>query len=492
MAEVTEQIQTVSNIPEWARPYATQLLGMVFGDPNQPGTGGILSDPYRTYESQRIAGINPLQEQAFEDIAGMTTAPQLAQATGLAGLAGLAAERMGQYAPMIPFQAYEAPTLGALNLDYQSVATPTTANYLMQAPTNVTAPALTRFQMGDPSQVGADKFGVRAMYEYMSPYMEGVVERQRRGAIQDYLRQLPGIGAASVRAGARGGTREALLESEARRGLNERLGDIEATGLQQAFQQAASQFGQDRAAQMQAALANQQAGLATGQQNLAAALGVQQLGAGQNLQAQLANQQALQQTQSQNLQAQINQSQFNAQQALQAGQLNQAARLQAQAQSLQQQQALNQAALQSAGLGAQYGLAGAQLGEQSRQFGAGLGMQGLQQQLGAAGLLGTLGQQQYQQGLGVTQAQLGAGTQLQGIEQQQLANLYQDFINRQQFPYKQLEFASGILRGFQPTGQTSTLYQPPGSALGQVIGAGAGLGGLFGALGSGVPTTGGG
>jgi hypothetical protein len=47
------------------------------------------------------------------------------------------------------------------------------------------------------------------------------------------------------------------------------------------------------------------------------------------------------------------------------------------------------------------------------------------------------------------------------------------------------------LRGFQPTGQTSTLYQPPGSTLGQVVGAGVGLGGLFGALGSGVPTTGG-
>jgi len=132
-----------------------------------------------------------------------------------------------------------------------------------------------------------------------------------------------------------------------------------------------------------------------------------------------------------------------------------------------------------------------QQAQAAQQFGAGLGLQGLQQQLAAAGQLGQLGQQQYQQGLGIGQAQLGAGAQIQGLEQQLLSNAYQDYINRQQYPYKQLEFASGILRGFQPTGQTSTLYQPPPSTLGQVVGVGAGLGGLFGALGSGVPTTGG-
>jgi len=490
MAEVTEQIQTVSNIPEWARPYATQLFGRTFGEPTT-GVGGLLSEPYRTYEGQRIAGFNPLQMQAFGDIAAMGISPQIAQATGLAGLAGLRAGEAGQYAPFAGGQFYQAPEMGRVDLDYQRISAPEATSYQMAGPERVAAPGLSMFQMGPAERVGAERFGIGAMQEYMSPYMQGVVERQKRAAIQDYARQIPGLGAAAARVGGRGGTREALLESEARRGLSERLGDIEAAGLQQAYQQAASQFGADRAAMMQAALANQAAGLTTGQQNLAAALGVQQLGAGQSLQAQLANQAAMQQAEQQNLQARINQSQFAAQQAMQAGQLNQAAQLQQQAQALQQQQNLNQLAMQGAGLGAQYGLAGAQLGEQSRQFGAGLGLQGLQQQLAAAGQLGQLGQQQYQQGLGIGQAQLGAGAQIQGVEQQQLANLYQDFINRQQYPYKQLEFASGILRGFQPTGQTSTLYQQPGSALGQVVGAGVGLGGLFGALGSGVPTTGG-
>jgi len=66
--------------------------------------------------------------------------------------------------------------------------------------------------------------------------------------------------------------------------LQSTLADIQAKGLQSAFENAQAQFERDRAAQM-----------GIGSQNLQAALGVQQLGAGQDLQAQLANQAAQQQ-----------------------------------------------------------------------------------------------------------------------------------------------------------------------------------------------------
>jgi hypothetical protein len=374
---------------------------------------------------------------------------------------------------------------------------------------------LTTYQVGGPERVSAERFGLGAMQEYMSPYMQGVVESQKRAAVQDYRRQIPGIGAASARVGGRGGTREALLESEARRGLSDRLGDIEAQGLQQAYQQAASQFGQDRSAQMQAALANQAAQQQAAQANLQAALGVQQLGTQSGLQAALANQaagmqvgqqnlaaeQARQQFMSQqalqaqqanqaaqqqaaqaNLQALINQSQFGAGQGMQAQQLNQAARLQAQQQRLAQQQALNQLMQQDATTRAQYGLAGAQLGEQSRQFGAGLGLQGLQQQLAAAGQLGQLGQQQYQQASGILGAQLAAGGQQQALKQQQLASNYQRFVDEMQYPYKQLEFMSNLIRGIPSTDKTTSIYEPSSTfgMIGGILGSGGGLGTLFG------------
>lgn len=114
-----------------------------------------------------------------------------------------------------------------------------------------------------------------------------------------------------------------------------------------------------------------------------------------------------------------------------------------------------------------------QLREQSRQYGAGLGMQGLQTALQGAGQMGALGGQQFQQGMDINKLQNLYGTQQQQLEQQRLGQNYQDFLNQQRYPYQQLEFMSNILRG-TPMGTVQTLYgaQP---SLGQQIGA-AGLG----------------
>ncbi len=326
MASPTETVQVTSNIPEWAKPYAERLLG----EAEKLSRRG-----FQPYQGQMVEQFNPLQEQAFLDVAGMRPAAQLSQATGLAGLAGLRAERAGQYGPMAQQQFYSSP---------------------LQQPGGIQS--------------------------YMSPYMQGVVEQQKSQAIQDYSRQLPGLGAAAARAGAKGGTREALLQSEGRRNLFDQLGNIQATGLQNAFQQAQAQAAQD------------------------------------------------------------------------------------------------------AQLRAQYGLAGAQLGEQSRQFGAGLGLSGLQQQLDAARTLGQLGQQQYGQQLGINQAQLGAGSQIQALGQQDLASRYQQFLNEQQLPFQQLGFFSDILRGTPSSAAIQQRYQAPPSLGGIVGGLGlAGLGGLMGGFG---------
>ena len=528
MSTPSETIQTTSNIPAWARDYALRLLGE---------SEALSRRGYQPYGGQRVAEFSPLQMQAFQDIARMQPTDQLRQATGLAGLAGLSALERSAYSPAAAQQFYESPQFREASTGFERVSAPGATQYQMTpaqqvraaelerlgmvAPREVSAPSLTQYQMGPAERVGADRFGLGAMREYMSPYMQGVVEQQKQAAVRDYMKQLPTLGAASARVGGRGGTREALLQAEARRGLQDQLGNIEATGLQSAYQQAAQQFGADRAAMMQAALANQAAGLTTGQQNLQAALQTQGLGAQQALQAALANQQmgynvgafnvgAEQQRQQlmaqqaleaqrlnqaaglttgqTNLQALINQAQFGAGQGLQAQQLNQQTQLQAQQQMLAQLAAANQFNQQNAAQRAQYGLAGANLAEQSRQFGAGLGLQGIQQQLAAAGALGGLGMQQYQQQMGIGQAQLGAGGQMQAMQQELLNQRYQDFLNQQRLPYQQAEFMSGILRGIPATGQTQQIYEAPGSMFQQIAGVGLGLGSLFGGLGS---TTGG-
>jgi hypothetical protein len=122
----------------------------------------------------------------------------------------------------------------------------------------------------------------------------------------------------------------------------------------------------------------------------------------------------------------------------------------------------------------------AQLGEQSRQYGAGLGLQGLQTALSGANTLGQLGQQQFQQGIDINKLQSQYGGEQQKQMQGMLEADYQDFINRQNYPYKQLGFMSDMLRG-APLSQTgSSVYQQPPSMLGQMTGLATGLGSLFG------------
>ena len=124
----------------------------------------------------------------------------------------------------------------------------------------------------------------------------------------------------------------------------------------------------------------------------------------------------------------------------------------------------------SSDLGAQYGQAANQLNEQSRQFGAGLGLQGLQTALQGAGALGNLGATQFGQ-----QAQtLGIQGQLGGTQQQQQQNIlnqqYQDFLNQKQYPYQQIGFMSDMLRGL-PLSQTATSMYANPNLLTQAAGA---------------------
>jgi len=226
----TNVAQTTSNIPEWAKPYATKALGQA------QALADINANPYTPYTGQTVAGWNPLQEQSFRNIQQMTPAEQLGQATNYTNAAAQQAQNL-RYNP------------------YQ----------------------LQQYQMGPAQQIGTQDYTGANVSQYMSPYMENVINRQQQGAIRDYQRQLPGLASVATQMGGLGGTRQALMQSEAQRGLYDRLADIEATGSQAAFQNAQQQFNQQQQANLAAQQANQQAGLTVGQQNLNALLGIQQL-----------------------------------------------------------------------------------------------------------------------------------------------------------------------------------------------------------------------
>jgi hypothetical protein len=77
---------------------------------------------------------------------------------------------------------------------------------------------------------------------YMSPYMQNVVDIQKREAARQS--GIAGLGqqAQAVQAGGFGGSRDAIMRAERERNLNMQMNDIQAQGLQSAFANAQNQF----------------------------------------------------------------------------------------------------------------------------------------------------------------------------------------------------------------------------------------------------------
>jgi hypothetical protein len=121
---------------------------------------------------------------------------------------------------------------------------------------------------------------------------------------------------------------------------------------------------------------------------------------------------------------------------------------------------------------AQYGLAGQQAEEQSRQYGAGYGMQGLQTGLQAASQLGQLGQTQYGQQLGNINLQNQMGAQQQAQQQGILNQQIQNYAMAQQYPQQQLAFMSNMLRGLPMQSTSTNMYQAAPSNVSQLAGLG--------------------
>jgi hypothetical protein len=179
----TTQTVQQSNIPEYARPYFEDIMNR----------GQAASQvQYQPYTGPRQAGFTEMQNQGFQGVAGLGASPLMQPASQLTGTAGIGGLQAGN--------------------SYASQAT-------------------------NPGAIGA----------YMSPYMQNVVDWQKTQAISDYGRQLPGMNSAATRAGAFGGSRQAIVQAESQRNLQNQLGGIQAQGTQQAFDQANKnlQYGSD-------------------------------------------------------------------------------------------------------------------------------------------------------------------------------------------------------------------------------------------------------
>lgn len=450
---------TTSNLPAYAQPYFENLMNRAQAQSYEQ---------YTPYKGEQVAGFNPSQYQTMGETMGLQTPGQYAGATQLAGAAGLGSLAAGQYDP----GRFHAQQIGQPNLQ----------NYQMQGPQDVQAqqqggaqmgaaktdynPNLNYFQMSGPQA-----FGNEQAQQYMSPYFQNVLDVQKREAATDAQKSqlMQNLGAA--RQGTYGGARQLLAGTERERALGQQMGDIQAKGTQAAYENAQSQFERDRASRMQ-----------VGSQNLQAALQTQQLGAQTGLQTALANLSSEQQANVQNLAAQLQTQGLNADQALKAAMANQQTGLQTGQQNLaaqlQTQQLGTQSGLQALMANQSTNMQGQQMGEQSRQFGANLGLQGLSQAGQMAQTLSGIGTQQQQADLARLNAQGAVGAQQQQLQQQYDTTAYNNFLAQRDWNTSQLGYYSNMLRGLPVTPNTTTSTPAP-SALAQLGGAGLGAASVY-------------
>jgi hypothetical protein len=378
---------------------------------------------------------------------------------------------------------------------------------------SVQAPQLQQYQMGPAQQTSTQSFTAPGVaQQFMSPYTQQVVNAQLAQAQVQEQQQLAQQNAAATAAGAFGGSRQAVENANTSIGYQQLAAQIQAQGLQNAFQNAQQQFNTQQGLGLQSQMANQQAGLTVGGQNLAAQLQTQGLGAQLGMQGQLANQQAGLQSALANQQAQ----EFGAGQNLQSQLANQQAGIQTglaaqqmglqggmfNAQQQNQMSLANQAALMQ-GLGMQYqgGLQGAlqqqQLGLQGQIAGGQLGLQSAaqQQQLQQAQQAQNLQDIMNAGSLQMNQANLGLAGYQAGLQgQQALANAaqseqgYQQSVNdaqlaqwmmNWQLPMQALGYEAGIQSMMNPmipmttTQQgttTGTIYPAQASIFSQLLG----------------------
>lgn len=420
-SQPTQSTSYNTNVPEYARPYVENMLQSTQAQIyNDDMTSFRPYTPYSNDPSKYFAEFTPMQQYAQSETANMQTPGQYGAASLMAGQAGMGALGANENAGMLGTEALGYGQAGSMYGGMGAQQAMNTARQTgAQAGMYGGMGSMYGQQAADMAQQG---YGAGAQYAqqatdpnavkaYMSPYMQNVVDYQKSQAIRDYGIGQQGLKAQASRAGAFGGSRQAIQEAEAQRSLGSQLQGIEATGAQQAFNNAQQQ---------------QQFGANLGLQGLQA--GYQ--GTGMGIQG-----------------AQTGLQGVNAQQA--AGQLG----LAGTAQGMQ---------------GAGYGLQGVQGATSAGQY----GLQGLGQATQAASTLGSLGSQQQAADLARINAQNTMGAQQQAYKQNLINQDISNYATASQYPFMQLGIMNSMLRGLPLQQTTTASYQQQPSTAQQLTGLG--------------------
>ena len=195
-AQPTHTTQTVKQniLPEYLQPYVTDVAAQ---------SQAISREPYIPFPGQRIAGFDPSQTAAFQQIEGMQKPGDFGLARGYYGQTGQLGLQAAGYGINRAGQFINAPS---------------------------------------------EEFGAAQAAQYMSPYQQAVTDVALRKAQEEATRQQGRDYLTSAGRGSAGGSRQAVMQAMRDRALADRSSDIQIRGSERGYLSAQQQFERDRMA----------------------------------------------------------------------------------------------------------------------------------------------------------------------------------------------------------------------------------------------------
>lgn len=410
---------TESSLSNWAGDYVTDMLGK----------GKALTEmPYEQYQGPLTAGPSALQTQAFGQAGKLQTPASIGQAAATAG--GIADAAKGlSYNPTGFTNQFTAPSAyqtGAFSNQFQAPTTSAATQFTNQ----YTAP--TPYATGSFS---TDTFGTNQAQQYMNPYLSAALDPQMKELQRQNQLANMGANAKLTAAGAYGGGRQAVMNSENQRNMMDQMDKTLSQGYSTAYDRAMTQFNADQQRQQQMQKDTEQS---------------RQFGANQSMTAaQLMAQYGLSAQQAQEAARQFNQGQAmtGAQSAAQYG-------ADAQRAAEQSRQFGATQGLSAAQSAAQYGTDAQKAAEQSKQFGANYGLDALKSGLQAAQIQGSLGAQENQADISNLAQLSSMGATQRGIDSEAIAADKAQFEEARLNPFKMVQFQQSLLSGLPLAAQT--------------------------------------
>lgn len=203
---------STAGLADWAAPYITDYLGKA---------QALSNTPYQAYQGPLTAGASGLQTKAFSGIGGLTVPSSVTDAANRAGQ--LASAKPSSYAPTSFVNQFAAPQA------YQGVG-------------------------GSFTDAGQAE-------QYMNPFLQQALDPQMRELQRQADIQRVQDAGRLTQAGAFGGSRQAIMESEGRRNLLNKQSDVLGQGYATAYDKATAQFNAEQARKIQEAQFGAQQGM---------------------------------------------------------------------------------------------------------------------------------------------------------------------------------------------------------------------------------------